>query len=174
MMNSDFQRQEMDAVLWREKKIESRRVDGIALRLPTTGDTKALQEAADEYYTQAASELKLIVAGLGAMRTVPRVAKINEQYYAKLQKMGAVGDILYHFFRADGSPIAPDPASGIFPFTIQRLREFIKAGKRVVVLAGGMEKVEALRNALRAPVEARFFTDLVTDEIAARELVGRD
>ena len=83
----------------------------------------------------------------------------------KLAREGVIGDINYSFFDEDGRT---SPEWNIFPsIGVDRLREMVKAKKKVVV-AVGRYKLPALKAAVRG----RFFNVLITDEMAAKELLN--
>ena len=86
---------------------------------------------------------------------------------ASLLKEGAVGDFNYSFFTADGTTA---PEWNIFPaLGVEQAQAMVKAQKTVVV-AAGRYKMAALRSAL----QGRLFNVLITDELAAKELLGGD
>jgi deoxyribonucleoside regulator len=86
---------------------------------------------------------------------------------AALLKEGAVGDINYSFFAEDGTTASE---WNIFPaLGVAQAQAMVKAQKTVVV-AAGRYKTGALRAALRG----RLFNVLITDELAAKELLGGD
>ena len=85
----------------------------------------------------------------------------------KLTKEGAVGDINYSFFNAEGNTI---PDWNVFPsLGTEEVRKMVQAGK-IVVVAAGKYKLPALKAALKG----RLFNVLITDEEAARELIDSD
>jgi deoxyribonucleoside regulator len=84
-----------------------------------------------------------------------------------LLKEGAVGDINYSFFDDEGRTT---PDWNVFPsLGAEQVKAMVKAGKKVVV-AVGKYKLTALRAALKG----RLFNVLITDEMAARELLASD
>lgn len=86
---------------------------------------------------------------------------------AALTREGAVGDINYSFFDGEGQTM---PDWNIFPSVgAEQVRGLVKAGKTVVV-AVGKYKLPALRAALRG----RLCNVLITDEMAAKELLDAD
>ena len=58
---------------------------------------------------------------------------------AELQRLGAVGDICFRFFNADGQPIKSPLMKRVIGIDLANLR----ACKRVVGVAGGAPKVQA-------------------------------
>lgn len=86
---------------------------------------------------------------------------------AALSKEGAVGDINYSFFDGEGKTI---PEWNIFPsLGVEAVREMVRAGRKVVV-AAGRYKLPSLKAALNG----KLFNVLITDEMAARELLSPD
>jgi deoxyribonucleoside regulator len=84
---------------------------------------------------------------------------------AALLKEGAVGDLNYSFFADDGTTA---PEWNIFPaLGVYEAQTMVKA-KKTVVVATGRYKLAALRAALKG----RLFNVLITDELAARELLS--
>jgi deoxyribonucleoside regulator len=82
-------------------------------------------------------------------------------------KEGAVGDINYSFFDQEG---LTTPDWNVFPsLGADQAKAMIKEGKKVVV-AAGKYKLAALRGALKG----RLFNVLITDEMAAKELLDFD
>ena len=84
----------------------------------------------------------------------------------QLEKAGAVGDALGHFYNQDGR-IIPGPTNelmiGLHP---DELRDLPWS----VLIAGGTEKVDAIRGALRGG----YFNVLITNQKNARELSTKD
>ncbi|HEY8460218.1 MAG TPA: sugar-binding domain-containing protein [Blastocatellia bacterium] len=86
---------------------------------------------------------------------------------ASLIKEGAIGDINYSFFDENGET---DPDWNIFPsLGVDRLKEMVKANKRVVVTTGRYKLP-----ALKAAIKGKLFNVLITDEMAAGELLNSE
>jgi deoxyribonucleoside regulator len=86
---------------------------------------------------------------------------------AALIREGAIGDINYSFFDENGQTAAD---WNIFPsLGVNRVKEMVRANKRVVV-ATGRYKLHSLKAALKG----KLFNVLITDEMAARELLNSD
>ena len=90
-----------------------------------------------------------------------------------LRKLGVVGEINYQPFDADGRVV--DRAElrfltqRVLSVTADRLRTLSQAyGRHVIAVAGGRQKLQAIRGALKG----RFMNVLVTDEDTALALVG--
>jgi deoxyribonucleoside regulator len=86
---------------------------------------------------------------------------------ATLAREGAIGDINYSFFD-EGGGTTPD--WNVFPaLGVDQVKEMVKANKRVVV-ATGKYKLPSLKAALKG----KLFNVLITDEMAARELLNSE
>lgn len=107
------------------------------------------------------------VVGIGDMEP-SQLLRYSGNFYDKtmlsaLVKKGAVGDICLHYYNAAGEPVLgsdEDPAIGM------RLEQ-IKSCPHAVALAGGREKVAAIRAAL----VGRYLNVLITDFDTARALM---
>jgi len=134
---------------------------------------KAVQEVLAEM-----KRADFLFTSLGCLKVDPAYEKLAPRPHrymlenlklteAALLKEGAVGDINYSFFAEDGTTA---PEWNIFPaLGVAQAQAMVKAQKTVVV-AAGRYKTEALRAALRG----RLFNVLITDEMAAKELLDRD
>jgi DNA-binding transcriptional regulator LsrR (DeoR family)/DNA-binding XRE family transcriptional regulator len=80
-----------------------------------------------------------------------------------IRQRGAIGDILYHLVDQNGQPVAPEISDLICSIDLQDLREMIRSGARVVVIASRREKVEIARAAIKAGYANVFIID---DELA--------
>ncbi len=81
-----------------------------------------------------------------------------------LRRAGARGEILCHCFDAKGKPVESDLVDRAVSIPIESL-----TGRRIVAIAGGSAKVEALRAVLASGVLA----GLITDEATAQALVRK-
>ena len=90
--------------------------------------------------------------------------RLNE---ATLKREGVVGDINYSFFDAQGQTSTD---WHIFPsIGVSQAQEMVKSGKEVVV-AAGRYKLASLKSA----INGRLFNVLITDEMAAKELLNSE
>jgi DNA-binding transcriptional regulator LsrR (DeoR family) len=87
---------------------------------------------------------------------------LTTEAQTRLRQARAVGDICVRFFDAQGKPCA-DVMHGVVGIELKQL----KRARRVVGIAGGAEKAEAILGALRG----RYVNVLVTDEAAARRVL---
>ncbi|MDX2029455.1 MAG: sugar-binding domain-containing protein [Blastocatellia bacterium] len=83
---------------------------------------------------------------------------------AALAKEGVIGDINYSFFDESGRTI---PEWNTFPsLGVTQARAMVREGKKVVVTVGNHKL-----SALRAALAGKLFNVLITDEMAAKELL---
>ena len=98
------------------------------------------------------------VVGIGAAvegATVLRNGIIRESELAILKMQGSVGDVLNHFYDSEGNPITTEIENRTISTDIEKLRTM----KNVVGVAGGPEKVAAIKAVLRGG----YLNVLVTD-----------
>jgi DNA-binding transcriptional regulator LsrR (DeoR family) len=81
----------------------------------------------------------------------------------RLKKHGAVGEMHGEYFNAVGEPLELEHHHRLISIRLETLRKM----KHVVGVAGGSDKVEALRAALKGG----FIHSLITDEVTARTLL---
>ena len=87
---------------------------------------------------------------------------LNDETQTRLRDARAVGDICVRFFDAHGKP-CPDTVRGIVCVELKQL----KRARRVIGVAGGANKAEAILGALRG----RFVNTLITDQFAAQRVL---
>ncbi len=115
-----------------------------------------------------AKNVDIALVGIGAVSedsilvTSGYLSKDQMQY---LKQINAVGDILGHFFNKSGKPLLlPEIEDRIIGISFEDLLKIPK----VVAVAGGIEKTEAIKGALNTSV----IDVLITDDGVARLLVG--
>ena len=91
---------------------------------------------------------------------------ISSAELAQLRALGAVGDISLRFFDADGVPIQSPLNDRVIGITLEQLQNV----ERVVGIAGGVQKYEAVCAALRG----HLINVLITDESLAEKLITCD
>ncbi len=112
--------------------------------------------------------LDTVYVGIGAMDTN---SVLNDGHsfpvgtLESLTKAGAVGDIALRFFDAMGAPVKTALDERILGITTEQLRR----APRVVAVAGGPGKVDAIHAALKADI----VNVLITDQDTAEELARR-
>jgi len=121
-------------------------------------------QIADTLALAAQADIALVGIGRPTVNSVVMQSNIlTEAEFAALQALGAVGDIGLRFFDADGRAIPHAINERIIGLTLEQIR----AIPRVIGVAGGPEKSEVIRAALRG----QLINVLVTDEANARRLV---
>ncbi|MGA1803943.1 sugar-binding transcriptional regulator [Rhizobium sp. HT1-10] len=84
---------------------------------------------------------------------------------ADVRAKGGVGEVLGHFFDAEGKPIETSLSARTLSPGLEAMR-----GRRIVAIAGGKQKVAAIDAVLRSG----FLRGLITDERTAQTLVRDD
>jgi DNA-binding transcriptional regulator LsrR (DeoR family) len=112
--------------------------------------------------------LDTVYVGIGSITTNP---VLNDGHslpagtHASLVAAGAVGDIALRFFDAEGAPVRSSLDERILGITTEQLQK----APRVVAVAGGPEKGEAIHAALKSGI----VDVLITDQQTAEELAQR-
>ena len=135
--------------------VSSRVVRDALLADPQISDTLALGAHAD-------------VALVGIGRPTPgsvvvQAGILDPEALAALQARCAVGDIALRFFDVDGEPVTHEVDERIIGPTLEQIREI----PQVIGVAGGADKVDVIRAALRGGL----LDVLVTDEESAGKLL---
>ena len=147
---------------------------GTAVLLPAPGiasTPEARRVMMKEEHVVAATSLfdsiDLVLVGIGAVKPSRLLASSGNVFSAKeqavLRKEGAVGDICLHFFDAAGVPVRTPLSERVIGITVPQ----IKKAKRVIALAGGKRKVNAIRGALLGG----WVSVLITDRTAAKAVL---
>ncbi len=116
---------------------------------------------------ELAQALDAVVVGVGGAHGFPAARSyglISDEEIAELKARGAIGNILYNFFDADGCLVDHSINARVMSIPIDSLR---KAPSRIIV-GGGADKVEAIAAACRLLRP----TMLVTDEATAKAMVA--
>lgn len=112
--------------------------------------------------------LSLAVIGIGAVEPSEMLARsgntFSPQEMAMLHEAGAVGEISYRFYDQNGKPVETPLNERVIGISLDDLR---RTG-RVMALAGGASKTEAIAGALRLGV----IDVLVTDKFTAARLTA--
>ena len=112
-------------------------------------------------------EITLALVGIGTVEPSPLLASsgniLSAEELDMLRAHGAVGDILYRFFDAEGNPVHTPLADRVTGMDLDQLRRV----RRVVGIAGGARKLAAIRGALKGGV----INTLITDRFTAERLV---
>jgi DNA-binding transcriptional regulator LsrR (DeoR family) len=102
-------------------------------------------------------------AELGTQLVASQMIEASE--IREVRDLGGVGEVLGHFFDRVGKPIETSLAARTLSLDLDALK-----GRRIVAIAGGAEKVAAIRSVLRSG----FLRGLITDERTAQALAIDD
>jgi DNA-binding transcriptional regulator LsrR (DeoR family) len=111
-------------------------------------------------------EVDVALVGIGALEPSQLLMNSGNYYQEDMLRLlagrGAVGDICLHYFNAQGDAVLADDEDPVIGMPLPQVRECT----RVVALAGGSEKVAAIKGAL----EGRYIDVLITDRLVAEHL----
>ena len=123
----------------------------------------AVEEAAALF-----DELDIALVGIGSMEPSRMLAGsgnvFSREERGELQESGAVGDICFRFYDADGRPVRSRLMKRVIGIDLVKLR----ACKRVVGVAGGTQKQQAILGALRGGLIDVLITDQRTAEALSK------
>lgn len=111
----------------------------------------------------------MTVVGIGSMNTSATIFKngiISRNDFDYLRMKGAEGDILCHFIDKDGNLLDTYFENTLISISLERLREL----KNVIGVAGGMQKVKAIKAALKG----NYLDILITDSDTAKAVLESD
>jgi len=114
-----------------------------------------------------AAEADLMVVGIGTAEPEAQLVAsqmIEPAEILEVREVGGVGEMLGHFFDAAGNPVETSLAARTLSPDLAGLK-----GRRIVALAGGTEKVEAIR----AILASGYLKGLITDERTAEALTAK-
>lgn len=118
--------------------------------------------------TEQFGHLDVALVGIGSMEPSRILASSGNIFSAgeraELSRQGAVGDICFRFFDADGAQVKSSLMQRVIGIELSTLRSV----KRVVGVAGGRRKVPAILAALRG----RWIDILITDQRTANSLLS--
>ncbi len=111
-------------------------------------------------------KLDIALVGIGSMEP-SRMLAVSGNIFSRderteLQRLGSVGDICFRFYNSEGQPIKSPLMKRVIGIDLERLR----ACKRVVGVAGGVQKMQAILGALRG----KLIDVLITDQRTAEAL----
>jgi len=149
-------------------------VGGLPILLPAPGITTSpdakrvlMRETYVRLATSMFDSLDLALVGIGAVEPSRLLVSsgnvFSPQELKSLQKLGAVGDICLQFFDAEGAPVRTALSERVIGISLQQL----KKSKRVVGVAGGKRKTNAILGALNG----RWIDVLITDRWTANALL---
>ena len=108
-----------------------------------------------------ASQADLAIVGIGVLNSESPIIQnelLTENDLRRLKAKGAVGDIGFRFFNQDGESIQDELNDRVIGLRLDQYRRI----RRVVGVAGGEEKYEAVRAALRGKLIDVLVTDSQT------------
>ena len=112
--------------------------------------------------------LSLAVVGIGAVEPSELLARsgnvFSKQEMALLHEAGAIGEISFRFYDKDGRPVITPLNERVIGISLEAL----KKADRVMALAGGASKTEAIAGALKMGL----IDILVTDKFTAARLAA--
>jgi DNA-binding transcriptional regulator LsrR (DeoR family) len=150
-------------------------VNGTATYLPApglVGSEAALQVLLQDQYVQKAvalfDQVSLALVGIGAVEPSDLLADsgniFSDAELGILRGLGAVGDILLHFFDRDGQPVKTSLDNRVMSMSLPQMRR----ADRAVGVAGGRRKHDAILAALRG----QWINVLITDRFTGQRLVA--
>jgi len=152
----------------------ARQLEAQAVLLPAPGivATAAVRDvlSKDKHVRAALDELDaldIVFVGLGSLasNTVLNDGHtLSRQARKELQTRRAVGDIALRFFDDRGAPVLTGLDDRMLGITTEQLRKV----ERVVAVAGGSDKFDAIVAALQAKIVDVLITDRITAEALAR------
>lgn len=104
--------------------------------------------------------------GAGPASSLARSGALDDAELARLVAAGAIGDLVVHPFDAEGRFVSPDLAARAVAIGVDALRRV----PRVVAVAAGTAKSEAIRGALATGI----VDILITDRATARAILMAD
>lgn len=114
------------------------------------------------------NKLTLVITGIGALQPSQLLQKsgniFKEEELNLLKEKGAIGEICLHFYDKEGKPIEGEMDERVIGISISQLK---RVG-RVIGIAGGERKHEAILGALKG----RLVNILITDHLTAEFLIN--
>jgi DNA-binding transcriptional regulator LsrR (DeoR family) len=149
-------------------------VRGEAVFLPApgvVGSPETLPILLEDRYVRDAmslfNQVTIALVGIGTVEPSGLLASSGNIFSPEelnmLREAGAVGDICLRFFDASGVPVATPLNDRVIGMKLDQLRQV----KRAVGIAGGKQKLSAIRGAL----QGRLINVLITDRFTAQHLL---
>ncbi len=145
-----------------------------AYLLPTTSAVETPEEKTQQLANPELAEVvnlfpkvDLALVGIGTSEPSDIIRNLGliykEETKDKLRAQGAVGDICLHYYDKNGNPILQENEDLMISMTLSQLKKC----PQTMALAGGLEKIEALKGAMAGG----YIDILVTDNITAKKLM---
>lgn len=115
---------------------------------------------------ELAKTADLLLAGIGTVEqqaSLVATGMIESSELEDIKRQGAAGEIFGHFFDDQGQPIETELSNRTFTLSREDMRN-----RRTVAIAGGTVKTRGIR----AVLESRFLSGLITDEKTARTVMA--
>jgi DNA-binding transcriptional regulator LsrR (DeoR family) len=152
-------------------------VRGEAVLLPApgiVGSPEAVPIFLEDRYVRETmalfDQVTIALVGIGTVEPSGLLASsgniFSPEELSMLRMAGAVGDICLRFFDAAGTPVATPLNERVIGMNLDQLRRV----KRAVGIAGGKQKLSAIRGAL----QGQFINVLITDHITAHDLLASE
>lgn len=149
-------------------------VNGRSKFLPApgvVGSAESVRVLQDDQFTNEVlalfDQVTLALVGIGAVEPSELLARSGNIFstaeLAMLKEHGAVGDLCLRFFDMDGTPVITSLNDRVIGIRLEQLRQV----PRAVGIAGGPDKIDAIRGALRGG----WINVLITDRFTAEQLL---
>jgi DNA-binding transcriptional regulator LsrR (DeoR family) len=148
-------------------------VGGTAVLLPAPGIVSSVEvrdALRNDHHVRTALQrfdsLDTVFVGLSSLESSPVLhdgRSLPAGSYEELKRLGAVGHLALHFYDASGAPLSTPFDDRVLGISVEQLARV----KRVVAVAGGAEKIEAILAALRGGILDVLITDRLTAEALA-------
>lgn len=108
-------------------------------------------------------KLTTAVIGIGAIPPQPgSIVYVGEKYMSMMEEKGAVGDICGRYFDVDGNLVEAEFYERMIGISLDQIR----STKRVVAVAGGVEKTRAVIAAMKTNlINVLFIDEMLADSI---------
>ncbi len=144
-----------------------------AYLLPTTSGVRTLVEKTQQLANPELAEVvdlfpkvDVAIVGIGTSEPSDLIRNLGviykEETKEELDTLGAIGDICLHYYDKNGKPIIKEDEDLMISMTLSQLKNC----SQVIALAGGLEKVEAIK----AAAIGSYIDVLITDRITALNL----
>jgi DNA-binding transcriptional regulator LsrR (DeoR family) len=149
-------------------------VNGKSKFLPApgvVGSADSMRVLLDDPFTREVLNLlesvTLALVGIGAVEPSDLLASSGNIFSPEelniLREQGAVGDVCLRFFDSSGKPVLTSLNDRVIGMSLEQLRQV----KRAVGIAGGPQKIRAIRGALKGG----WVNVLITDRFTAEKLL---
>jgi DNA-binding transcriptional regulator LsrR (DeoR family) len=149
-------------------------LSGTVCLMPSPGVVSTIEAAnllrADRYISKTLQKVKdidIAFVGIGAPTKGSLLMRdetiISWKEMDQLIKDGTVGDICLHFFDVNGNPVQAELNNRVIGISLDDIKKI----NRVVGMAGGTDKFEAILGAIRG----RYINTLITDKATAQRLI---